>query len=73
MDKLRTKLEELLKSMKAAKKIKNESVKLPPVPEPEDHPANIPERDVKGIISGKKPITKGEYCSMSKNGQWSIK
>ena len=68
MDKLRSKLEELVK---AAKKLRGFTPILD-APEPEDHPVSIPKRDVKSVISGKKPITKGETCSVSKNGQWSM-
>ena len=60
MDKFHSKLEELLKAVKAAKKIK-----LPPPPPPEDHPSSIPERDVKNIIN-KEETDKSNYARRSK-------
>jgi hypothetical protein len=57
MDKLRTKLEELLKAVKASKK------KLPAVPEthiePTEHPSSIPKRDLPKILKQEKSTTPG--------------
>ena len=61
MDKFRTKLEELLKAVKAAKK--RGLPAMPPRPAPEDHPSSIPERDVKNIIN-KEETDKSNY------GRW---
>lgn len=71
MEHLRQKLEELCKALKeekkAAKPKQQNAGAMLPSPESEDHPSSISERDVKGVIAGRKPIVK-----LAKNGQWSM-
>lgn len=66
MEKLRSKLEELLKAAKAIKR--KEVPVLPPI-DTEDHPPSIPKQDVKRLIKEEEPK---ERVKMSKNGQWSL-
>ena len=63
MTKLYSQLEELLKAIKTAKK--PHKMKLPPPPVPEDHPTNIPKRDLPKLL--KEETDKSNY------GKWPAK